>query len=722
MISKSDLFYSRERHHLHETPITVDGPVSDRDESDDIYEMAFQHHVLDRPFKAHFKTSDRELSKQKVTHVFHTNFIEPHLLAGERGDIEVGLDAFFEEFVRNPASIDTQHGGNLGPNKVIALIGKVGTGKSTFISHILVRYYRRISALSLFCIRVDVEEFAGRDADKGQFFKQLYLRIASEVSSDFPNDQVFWREFFENTSPAREHDDPTLLAAQYMVSIKATINELRIKQSQRLVLFLDNVDKYYYLFDRAAFSQEGMEARISGMAKLRDIITEFSSRSGKLDGAGICVLVAMRRHTYTFLNYRNVASPLSGNRFDKLMGHSVFRLARVEPRGVLDTRIRLLKKSAELALSPTRAHDLVHLVDLIDKHWRASVDRGIGRQPAKRTMIDDLAKLMHHGHRSLVDQLNKYSWCVRNSIIYNRLMQSYTPIIAMFMLGNLARYSQAQTQFPNLFLVRGEINTFSDDSIPPRLRQPHKHTYWLKFLLLSFVSQRKRAKRAVTVFDVVSCFSDGKASDGYYESHIVELALGSLAQVDGSYCIEPIFDQKSLAGAGISNYDISMTDRGSFLIERFAFDFTYLQLIVEDFMLELPAARELRSFLSDFDLPENLDYRYFLRRFEDYRGQSLQMIRYKAKLVAKFILILEAALDIEIERRSAVFRKLMEQDFELPDFQRIRSDLRGSIKALSVAFEEPNLVEDLEDALSDCEVRKEEVVAVFRRIYLELDS
>jgi hypothetical protein len=119
MISKSDLFYSREEDALHGTPITVDAPISDRDDTDDLYDMAFQHHLLDRPFKAHFKTPDRELSKQKVTNVFHTNFIEPRLLAGARGTQEVKLDAFFEEFVRNPASVDTQHGLNLGPNKVI---------------------------------------------------------------------------------------------------------------------------------------------------------------------------------------------------------------------------------------------------------------------------------------------------------------------------------------------------------------------------------------------------------------------------------------------------------------------------------------------------------------------------------------------------------------------------------------------------------------------------
>jgi hypothetical protein len=687
------------------------------DEKNSGFAKVFQHHIIDRPFRSHFKVPTSDLTDLKTTHMFHSQYYNPSLLVGNSGNRKINIDDFFNRFSESPITTDTEQGNQLGPNKIVAIIGRVGTGKSTFISHLMVKYFSRIRKENVFAIRVDVEEFAGRDVEKGKFFRSFFQKIQSEIYSNYQADARFWNEQFTSILPAKESEDDELLASQYILACKSLFFELRKKYGQRGMVFLDNLDKYYYLFDRASFSLEGEKARNDGVKKLASILCEFEAPSGRLNGSGLCVLVALRKDTLDYLVASNHVSPFHPLDIDAAAGSSIFRLKPNTANQVIDSRVRLLKKCIEIDLQKAEAQEALEQIKIIEKEWKSISDPTVTNpKTTRRNMLSDLSRFMHHGHRSLVDHLSKYKWAMTNTITFHRIFRSYSPAILLFMLANYQRYSQVECRFPNLFLVRSDINSNLETLLPERLKQPHKHTYWLKYLILKYIYTRNLKKQPVSKEDVMSVFCRGNEEEGYYEDHIVELVLGSLCQVDGSFCIDPVYG-KNLSGDGLAITNIFLTDRGRFLMERFAFDFTYLQLLVEDYMLELPAFGELEMFREQFNLPEDLNYEYLLKRHDDYSLSSSIMVTEKLKQVALLLEVLRASYGEEGVRRKPVFDLLKERGVEFPNFTEINKDITRSANAVLDRLSVANKKEVVQDAFEFASLYTDRLKRFFHTAY-----
>lgn len=716
--AKSDYFEPINRPSpQHTTTVRGDWTLDNRN---DLFARVFRHHVLERPLSAQFKERDDDLTDQKISHMFHTGFYTPRLLLGYRGGAEVPLDDFFFEFSRSPITKDTEVGDRLGPNKLIALIGKVGTGKSTFISHLMVRYFSHIRRERIRAYRVDVEEFAGRDIDPGRFFKALFERLQNEVFSSNQSDRSFWIEQFSSMAPAQDAADPDRRAAQYIMALQSLFFTTRKRYGDRWLLFLDNLDRYYYLFDRACFSPEGAKLRARAISKLAAILSEFESPGGRLDGSGLCVLIALRRHTYDYLQAAGTAAPNHSVSLSEVCGASVFRIAPSTAEEVVASRLGLLAKCAELSLPLSDRKEFLAEMRKTELLWRRVLDPTAPRRSASRGMIKDLSRFMHHGHRSLLDHLSQYRWAVSDPVAFHRIFQSYAPAILLFMLRNRQRYSQVESRFPNLFLVRGEVNSDSESTVPRRLRSPHKHTYWLKYLILQYISFRSSNKLPVDAEGILDVFCRGSEAEGYYERHIVELVLGSLAQVDSSFCIEPQYGT-NLEGSGIGITDINVTDRGAFLVDRFAFDLIYLQLAAEDYLLELPIAKDLLGFLADFRMDESINYNYLVEKNSDYARDASIMIRKKVDMVASFLAVLEAALIVERERRRPVFAILARRGVPLPQFKKISDAILAEVRGLGTALGDAGLFAGAEASFERASLSGERLSRFFRRAYIEVN-
>lgn len=714
---KDDFFFARAATKKNVTPIAL--PESNSVDSQ-IFSFCFQHHILDRPFKSHFKEPGQDLSDLKVTHAFHANDAQFQLCSFKDESTLINVDTFFSELTKSTANPDTITAATIGPNRVVALIGKVGTGKSTFLSHLLVRQYQSIKSNQLFAFRVDVEAFAGRDADKQLFFAQLCRRLQDEVIERFYSDKSFWIAMFDEIGPASISSDRDIAATQYLRVIRAIYIEIWSRYQHRGLLLLDNIDKYYYLFDRASFSDEGAERRRSAMSKLQQILLEFSSPVGGLSGCALSVLVALRRHTLHFLQAENFAAPSGTLRFDDILGSSAFRLSPPSAEAVVASRMSLMKRVVSFAAPEHKRNDLVQSVDRMWNVWTSVLNPHARGSKAGRRMLDDLSSLMHHGHRSLVDHLCLYRWAASDQVSFSRMFRSYGPSILLFALSQRQRYSQVECRFPNLFLVRGELGSSQNEIVPEGLRAPHRQTYWLKFLILDYVFQQKKLGRLVTRDSILSVFARGSVLDGFYEKHLVELVLGSLCQVDGSYCIDPEYGT-GLEGNGVAVNDILLTSRGRFLVERFCFSFEYLQLVVEDYMLELPTADALREFSDGFSLPDNQDYSYLVKRYEDYASSSVSMVKFKGRLVARLLLLLEVALEYETRRRFAAFEILGRRGLKLPDFSEVRASVAAAVSRILTQLSEPVPGDFMAIEYSGVEIYREPLEQFFGQAYLKAD-
>jgi phosphopantetheinyl transferase (holo-ACP synthase) len=677
-----------------------------------VYNAVFSHHVLDRSTKTHFH-QDGIPSLEKITHLFHANFYLPILHRGAYGEGKITVDEFFEAVTRSPVSKDTIESRRIGPNLVSVIIGRIGVGKSTLMSNVLIRFRRQLRFRKIFPIRVDVESLAGRFALKEEFFKALYAKLYEYLSSSDLIDGKVLQELFSRHEPQYPVHSDELTSKQFAIAARNLIISIYHVTEHRVMLILDNIDKYYYLFDRGGFSEEGDRLRQESMEKLATIVREFMSPDGALDGAGLNVVVCIRRHTLDYLNARRTVLPGRSLNPDE-DGSNVFHIRSSAPEDVINSRVQLLTQSLGLTgvkLLRNAAFQSIDALKEVISELRV-VKQTTETEARGRSMIADLSRLTSHGHRALIDHFAGYRWAFTDPTILRRFFHAYAPAIITFMLSNNLRYSQVDARFPNLFLVRGDVETASESFVPRRLIQPHRHSYWLKYLMSQYIFHKKSLEQQITPSEILEVFSPNANGNHCYERHVVELILGSLSQVDISAMIEPIFST-SLDGQGLAVRDIRMTDRGKFLIERFAFDFTYLQLVVEDYMLEIPD-----PIFTDFRY-ESFDYGYFSDRYDDYKLRTIEQVNSKSRVVFLFLQILEVSLRYEMLRYPLTFAALDAKGVALPNFAEVRRNIVNVVSAIASRINEPSLVQRAKDNAATALTKTRLLEEFFQKAYID---
>lgn len=680
-----------------------------------IYAAAFGHHIIDKVMSSKRSGNHRSTSS-RITELFHDKFFQSVIYRYREGSTEIPIGDFFNTVSEDPTTADDVSDQRVGPNLVSVLIGRVGIGKSTFLSHLLITYRRALRARNLIPVIMDVERFAGPTASKNEFFRFLFIRIYDTVVES----EVLTREgadnIFKRCQPT-EVEDEVVRAKLYALAIKRFLVDLYWESGRRVFLCLDNIDKYYYLFDRGGFSEAGDQRRQAGMQRLADIIAEFESPSGALDGAGMNVLICMRRHTLDY--FLTAASVYPSRRLNPIEdGSHVFRLAPSTPKQVISSRIELLKQVLASTPGAIPASDARQKIASLNAIWQSLEET---REHSSRgglpgiSMLEDLSKLGNHGHRSLIDYFFSNTWILNDRAMMARFYKSYSPSILLFMLRNFSRYSQVECKIPNLFLVRGDIETASESFVPPELIKPHKHTYWLKYLIAHYIHDRKRQDKSVSIRELFDIFSPNEDGEKCFERHITELILGSLAQVDISGVIEPEF-ATSLDGLRLAIRDVNMTSRGALLLERFAFEFTYLQLVVEDYMLEFP-----ELLFPEFKFFDQIDYQYLLQRHNDYQHNAIEMVALKSRQFFFFLIILEVTFKFEIQRRPITFEKLFGRGLAPPNFELIRKRLLEGILNIGLALQTERIESAARGAIESASLAKPKLEKFIRAAYLDFN-
>lgn len=630
-----------------------------------ILDSVFSHHVVDIHKKLPMHNSDSKIPPDpaKISQIFHRSFYkQPKITVHSEGDRPISADDMIDEIITFSSALHRNR--DIGPCCTYALIGRIGTGKSTLCCNLILRQTSSyFSDRKFIPLRIDIEDAAGKKIDSFSFFDKLLLSIRDAVRSAklIDSDTL---EYLYNI--ATEHQVAptidTITSRQfYYNSIKAFIGKIYDISGFRLLLFIDNIDAYYYLYERFAFSEEGEAIRRDTCSRLADIITCFQSKDGLLN-CGAAVVFVMRRTTLEYLSA--ISDNLPGNAGEQGRFKRVYRIHRPKPEEVLNSRHQLLQFCSKNLLVDSKLKQ-----SLSNTATKIGILLQISRSAnfPGGSMVEVLGNLCHHGHRTLISHLAKFA--KYDDVVSERFFQQHTPLLITFILNYHRRYSQSQRHFPNMFLVRNDVDAATTSYIPDSLKKPHRPSYWAKYLVAKYIFECQREQIATSAKEVLDIFC---GTNGY-ESHIIELILGSLCQSDSSHIIQPVFKRDS-AGSGLLISNIVMTKRGERLIGSACFDFIYLQLIIDDYMLLLPSCmcKELKFGSSDYSYLVSIDP-------VEYNASAKSMIETKCYQSLLFLRLLETSLKCEAIVHKGAFDALNNLGFVHEDMSIIRERILDQV-------------------------------------------
>ncbi|MBM4055284.1 MAG: hypothetical protein FJ264_11585 [Planctomycetes bacterium] len=389
-------------------------------------------------------------------------------------------------------------------------------------------------------------------------------------------------------------------------------------------------------------------------------ITREFADNGAIGNCGFCLVFVCRKSVYDFVEIYDPA------KYEDL--HlTVFKLKRVPIERVVNSRLNLLKDA--IAVSNTKEWDEVF--DAIYKYY------SLGENGIKFTLdiMEIINNLSHHGYRSLFSFISELRLSNNMDILERLFNKQPRTGLLLYILNSMRKYSHNNEHFPNMFL--NDAQKWREDAKVVEAYKPHVHTYWLKYFMLKYIEKY----REVRLDQILEEF----CTLGKYEEHLVRLVLGSLC-TSNSYCCAMV--KYELAGINKANNVICISDRGKTLVNKvasttfinpeneFCFTFSYLQLVVEDYLLAYP-----KDFINDLIVPDDYSYLYYPK--EKYGQFAKNMITKKAKAVGILYLILHTSLDAEMTHRDCFYNKIK---LFCPDMKSVGNNLYKEINALLKYF------------------------------------
>ena len=609
------------------------------------------------------------------------NYVETESELGEPTD----FDYFYRCIVSTPFDPNDRTSPTLGENRVTFLIGNVGIGKTFVISRVAQKIARE-----------------GRD-DHGFVIIPVYACLETFVAShDNTNDspelvRLFLLHFYDLIRRSVKQFLPQVINEflREVLSRDATSENICLEISEfikhlarsastpaRVVAFVDNLDVLHYQNSRYIFfPAEYTKHRRFIEEKIVKLIFTFVDPS-MLGDSGICACITARHNVAR--ESRIVNQPALPRRME-LNDHLVFQLGAIDALDVVKSRLNMYER----VIQEYATSNLSKLGDLHYSDKLGLLKASTGNSVAPDNLSDGLrrvSELSHHGARSLVDFLGKLRLnLLKQSDAVDRLFGHSPWLLERLYIANMhQRYSQFQGHFPNVFLVDGTIN---EERIEGAY---HKHTYWLKYLLLRRIGLSEAS--GISVQDLLDEFVNHYG----YEDKIVRLSLGSLAMVNESRCIEII----GAAQDECQDNLVRLTSRGQLLVGShpkfrfpYCFEFSYLQMVIDDHLMSIPHQLAQRIAI-------DTSINYALEDNERYYPRMRADLAAKLPATLAFLRMIEAAWTEECLSR----RKLAAAAMTLgPNFEKIYQNLTETVKkiAAQVAFDPNKLLHQIEELRID---------------------
>lgn len=620
-------------------------------------------------------------------------------------DVE-GCFLSFDELLRdiqsNPITANPQASLELGSNTYTYLIGDVGIGKSLFMMYL----FRKVifngnsapysspdeCGYTVVPIYINVDEESTRFGKLAELSDAWFSEhVVDEIKSRFQAS-----EYLETVSEINKFQDP----GGSFVNRARKLTQHLARRKFRLLLLIDNVDRYHFQYSKYRFSDKyKYKQREAVIANLRRLISCFTSRR-ELGWCGLCVVLVCRDYVYEYLRI-GCADPSEKEREFGRAHKLVLEDGHFVTRARLELFEEGVKSIPPALIGNAGAEYLKALRTLLEPSLDPSDERA-GLRPE----VELILRLGNHGYRSLVEFLDKLEFNLSDQVVFSRLLERQRKNLpTLFLLNLRRRFSQSVGHFPNIFLVDSQV------SIPEEFEDAHqKHvpTYWLKYFILKTVINH-RSRR---VSELLRLFS----KIGSYEEHLVRLAIGSLCSTNDSRCLD--VDAKIEVSCNTDPV-VFATPRGVQLVSpsdtfgdaglSFCFEFNYLQLVVDDLWLYLPRGYAEKVVVE-------LGYDYLIDGSETYGERAWLMVRAKAYATIVLCTILSAALRSELKRMPSL-RDYLSKHKLVPDMNVVRQGLLDTALDLYRIFHRSS--SDREELMQHFEQNKakdDELEKLFDRI------
>jgi hypothetical protein len=671
--------------------IVVDSYPQDVEYFFELYRDCFQHHVVSRLSadgrqlrRSQDQSKKRFVQIDALTAYFVKQHYKPIGLA--KTDSGAADDAIrhhvadykseFLDILSGDPRVDNPAGrSSPGSNRLTFLIGDIGVGKSllaTRVCHDLRDQQVDEAGMRVVPIYVDLEKTL--EKNDGEFVnidEKFYRALLVQMRNELLREEDL-RTYVENNVSL--DDDPIQAIRSFTLSL------LRHTTSTRLVLVIDNIDRFHFFYSPYVCFTEWRREQWSRIAKNVDELLEKLSDPTFLGDLRLCLLVVFRP---AILRVVSIGNSVLDNRTRSFRDYAVYRLFSsfdnsdsrlsrsaskrfpiLTPQDAVMTRFALMQEAIDLIKDEKESKYTLYknILDQLRAAFKASEDTSDDRANPIRT----ISELSHHGPRSFIDFLGALHLDPREP--YDLLERFITKqphnLLRLYTTNLRKRYTEEQGHMPNLFLADATCST--DRRFASTAHAPHRHTYWLKYLLLRYIDERTRddwIDEWVTLNDVLRAF----CRPGQYEEHLVRFCLGVLAHANQAACIQ--VDETT----NDTVTRLKLTRRGRRMLRpaqpqaevALCFDFDYLQFVIDDYFLALPREAFPRVFV-------DADLSYMFRAKAIHTRSLHEYLERKVPAVIHFIRILEAAAAAEKKCRHVGAKEI--QDL-YPRFDSIRTHL-----------------------------------------------
>jgi hypothetical protein len=609
--------------------------------------------------------------RECISYLFHSKYFCPVTISAGIAGGQIDLERFIAEITRTS--------GGSRENNVRYVIGDVGVGKSSFMSNLIVtRGKAWVLENNIVPIRIDFDVEAGHLPFSVQkLLCYIYEKVIEAFQVLHPVGQEDLDKIIADTALPNVRDIEQALASTVEASLSKLITRLEGASGKRILLILDNLDYLYHLYDRGLFAlstsirpltaeQKELLQRTDDAHLLINYIIKMFVENNNLSKLGLNALVVLRQDS--LMHYINVTRVEVPPQRQPLL--HTYRISTPTLEAVYMSHVDLLVDTIErLPDNPRRAAYLEAAHNLRISPYEKTI---------RHKLMADMTGLARQGLRHLMMHYSKFVWLPigidedgQRYKLIKRFTDQYAPPLLAFLLNGKRLFTQFVAQFPNMYLVRSDCHEERD--IPwSSLLKPHRHTYWLKRLLLQYAAHLEAEGEELTPKSVVDtfCGSDGK---GWFEESIVRLCLGSLSQAESSHVFELEFaPSENVRGSHIVK-NIRLTNRGWHLVKGFLDTFIYLQLVVDDYSIPIPRC------VSDEFRYDQVDYGYLVSHPSLYSRKARDLVRAKVRQVLIFLEILRASLECEKRVYSKAIAHLEGTGMTLPNIAHIDVHVRNDM-------------------------------------------
>ena len=621
-------------------------------------ERNFSHYIeriFDRKRAVYGQTKNYEDEDSRFSRLFYHEFYkEPDLHFGSLRGVVAHPQEFIEEIILRK--------GEVHRNFISYLLGEIGVGKTAFINWLITNKLETfVKEQLIWFVRVDVEQLTRARAFSPQ--ELVYGIINNIVNIIARNNEIIINSKveYDNLLEIYNKDASNYEKSNFIKicnSLCKFANKIQQSSGRRFILILDNIDFICHLNDQGLYydimnsNEQHIHLSICNSLKLFE-------RQQPLSDLGTNIIVVTRQDSYNIIS----KFMTTNTSYEDSSSHNniVYVLTSPGWKVALTARCNLLNKCVQQELDLPRAKRNKYL--RIPKYIVADLNSG------KPNLAEHLAGITDDGLRKMMEFFAQYGW-IKGVKEKPKFIHSYPVGLIAFMLNKRPRFSELNSQFPNIYLN----NKLTTPRHPFTKDHEHRHTYWLKRLILHLID----AEEFEDIVDVIDLFNNGERG---YEECLIKDCLGNLTDAFRSYCLIAIRDTYSTIPHGIFLKNIKITRRGRHCL-KFIFDrFFYLQLIVEEPYLPLP-----RIFQEEFNYKifdhRKLNYGYITDE-RRYKTESREMIKIKSRQVLLFLEVLDLSYELEREFYHNVFEKLEKRNVKLPDTKKVKASVINEIAHIS---------------------------------------